>query len=161
VIEKVSCSSPTELLDKLLSLCGPPAESGRDVWIFRGQADAKWPLASSLERLDGLKPLWDSEEAMLRQFREKVHIYSDFVKDQLTTVDALSIMQHHGAPTRLLDWTYSPAVAAFFAAADDQKSEYSTVWAANQSKIRYWSNIVYQYRPLRRSPATAPARAAV
>ena len=103
-----------------------------------------------------MKPLWDSEEAMLRQFRERAHIYTEFVKDQLTTVDALSIMQHHGAPTRLLDWTYSPAVAAFFAAADDQKSTCATVWAVNQSKIRYWSNYVYQTELKSHTPVAFP-----
>src|SRR5262249_13869849 len=51
---------------------------------------------------------------------------------------------HHGAPTRLLDFTYSPAVAAFFAAADEQKSKHSTVWAVNKSHVRYWSNQRYQ-----------------
>ena len=51
---------------------------------------------------------------MLDQFRSKAHLYSDLLRSGLGTVDVLSIMQHHGAPTRLLDWTYSPSMSLPF-----------------------------------------------
>jgi hypothetical protein len=92
----------------------------RDGWAFRGESDAGWPLAGSLLRQlqqSGVpRELWDEREARaLRIFRRKAHNY---LPDRSVLADdlrCLAMMQHHGAPTRLLDFTKSPYVAAFFA----------------------------------------------
>ncbi len=92
-------------------------------WAFRGETSAQWPLVSSLtRRLETYCPdraLWPlREERALRVFRRKAHIY---LSDRAALEDdlrCLALMQHHGAPTRLLDFTKSPYVAAFFALED-------------------------------------------
>lgn len=91
----------------------------RDGWAFRGQADASWPLLSALPRrlLQNNVPRdqWPQrEERAIRIFRRKAHVYlsESALMDDLR---CLAMMQHHGAPTRLLDFTKSPFVAAFFA----------------------------------------------
>lgn len=89
-------------------------------WVFRGQADHRWPLVSSLTRhLARYCPdpsLWPlREERAIRVFRRKAHV---FLHDAAVLDDdlrCLALMQHHGAPTRLIDFTKSPFVAAFFA----------------------------------------------
>lgn len=89
-------------------------------WAFRGELSARWPLVSSLSRrLHANCPeadLWPlREERALRVFRRKAHIH---FRDSATLNDdlrCLALMQHHGAPTRLLDFTKSPFIAAFFA----------------------------------------------
>lgn len=94
--------------------------SSRDGWAFRGQSDAGWPLLSSLPRRllrnDVPRELWrQREERAIRIFRRKAHVYlpdKSVLDDDLR---CLAMMQHHGAPTRLLDFTKSPFVAAFFA----------------------------------------------
>ncbi len=103
-------------------------------WAFRGQQGADWPLVSSLtRRLRTYCPdprLWPLREARaMRIFRRKAHIH---LRDHTALEDdlrCLAMMQHHGAATRLLDFTKSPFVAAFFAL-ESARSEVS-VYALN------------------------------
>ena len=60
---------------------------------------------------------------MVREFRRTYHQYAQHVPAPENALEWLALMQHHGAPTRMLDFTYSVYVAAYFAteeaAADD------------------------------------------
>ena len=95
----------------------------QNAWAFRGEVSAQWPLVTSLaRRLQTYceeRELWPLREARaLRVFRRKAHIYladRSVIDDDLR---CLALMQHHGAQTRLLDFTKSPYVAAFFALED-------------------------------------------
>lgn len=49
-------------------------------------------------------------------------------------IEWLALMQHFGAPTRLLDFTQSPYVATYFAVED--ATEDSVIWAVNESWVR-------------------------
>ena len=89
-------------------------------WAFRGLPDADWQLRSSLSRyLHSFVPDKSSwrqrEERALRIFRRKAHNYLPDAGVLVDDIRCLALMQHHGAPTRLLDFTKSPFVAAFFA----------------------------------------------
>ena len=89
-------------------------------WIFRGQSDSDWPLFSSLSRYfkdHGVHPrAWAiQEDRISRIFRRKAHLFLEHVPVETDDFQWLALMQHHGAPTRLLDFTFSPFIAAFFA----------------------------------------------
>lgn len=90
----------------------------REWWLFRGQEDASWPMTSTLTReLERRRiPMqrWsDSELRAIRIFQRKAHLLLQRTPADL--FEWVALMQHHGAPTRLLDFTWSPHVAAFFA----------------------------------------------
>lgn len=97
----------------------PDSRTGRrrDTGVYRGARHAQSPLFTSLDRLGGTEPPHSKaelEEHVLRNFIR----YSRPHLDKTRTHDEWELLitaQHHGVPTRLLDWTYSPLVAAFFA----------------------------------------------
>jgi FRG domain len=87
-------------------------------WLYRGQTD-DWPVTTSIERalLDwniGLKEALKIEFQTIREFRRRT-LDPLHERIQRDTLFCLALMQHHGAPTRLLDGSYSPFVAAAFA----------------------------------------------
>lgn len=105
---------------------------GKRLWVFRGMANHTWKLETSLERAMsrfGIKEdkAFDTEAGLLREFKRHFHHYEHYWPGENETVEWLAMMQHHLAPTRLLDWTYSFYVALYFALGKTQGD--SIVWA--------------------------------
>jgi len=89
----------------------------RDAGVYRGVGDARWPMLTSLDRLGGTNPPHTKralEEHVLRNFARYSRPYVG-AGPARNDWELLASAQHHGVPTRLLDWTYSPLVAAHFA----------------------------------------------
>jgi FRG domain len=109
-----------------------------DGWAFRGQQDARWPLHTSLSRyLAAYVPDRSSwrlrEERAIRIFRRKAHNYLDNTAVLDNALRCLALMQHHGAPTRLLDFTKSPYVAVFFAM--ERATRDAAIYALNTPRL--------------------------
>jgi hypothetical protein len=101
-------------------------------WVFRGQAQDEWELKTSLERESFSVPLEVAESRMLSEVQRRAHHFLSPLHVPENTIEWLALMQHHGAPTRLLDWTRSPFVAAYFAVENASRSGRCAVWCLNE-----------------------------
>jgi hypothetical protein len=94
--------------------------NGRD-WLFRGVIDSEHGLIPKIGRpkaraiKNGARLLYsdDDEESIIAMFKQQAMPY--LATPPQTEIEWLAIAQHHGLPTRMLDWTDSLLVAAFFA----------------------------------------------
>lgn len=106
-------------------------------WVFRGQT-SDWPLSTSLERACdyanvALKNRPKIECRMIRNFRRS---YSGYDHDKVLNdiLYCVALMQHYGAPSRLLDFTYSPWIAAHNALEKQPNSkgkDANVIWCLN------------------------------
>ena len=87
----------------------------RNNCVYRGMADLRWGLLPSLNRACGHD--LTLEKPMLRSFKK--YGYAD-LRSVSSFWQLLAMAQQFGLPTRLLDWTYSPLVAAHFATEDQR-----------------------------------------
>lgn len=130
-METILIQSWSELLDRLYdSAWRPEIKRFRSPFVYRGLSDAAYPLVTSLVRLGG--DYRSMENHLLRNFRKYAHRN---IVERDTHWHWLSLAQHHGLPTRLLDWTISPLVAAHFATANTEAYDRDgVIWMVNARK---------------------------
>lgn len=135
-----------ELCSLLLSL-GP-----RRKFIARGQSQC-WPtLMSSFDRLkresteSTVNPI-DDEYISVRIFMEEAsgHLTLHEMISVHSAMDALLLMQHYGAPTRILDWTQSPWVAAYFAC-NNHLGDDGCIWIVDVELLDKRSREMFPYQ---------------
>lgn len=92
-----------------------------DSFVWRGQSDASWGLHSSLSRslaqVLGRVPTEDQMVEAEKRLMRRARI--DWRLDGTPALQLFAQMQHIGVPTRLLDVTFNPLIAAWFAVARD------------------------------------------
>lgn len=110
-------------------------------WLCRGQARPYGTLVPSIDRsprdkLSRLEKL-SLERQSIDLFRSTARFFSHPGEQGAMTDDivALMVLRHYDVPTRLLDWSLSPYVAAYFAACghDDSKGE---IWSFDQARYK-------------------------
>lgn len=107
--------------------------------IYRGMTNIEWSLRPSIGRYvdwymdqgfgeeDAKDKVQLDESNVMKIFRKESAAHLGYLPNDGWEV--WSIAQHHGVPTRLLDWTYSPLVALFFAVENGEHQGDSVVYA--------------------------------
>ncbi len=108
-------------------------------FVFRGQASSSWELSTSLERTYAkYSPVVsfpaNGERWSLHEFKSKFHLYSQHAPLDADSFEWLALLQHHGCPTRLLDFTHSLYVALHFAISSSNTD--AAIWAVNHWAVR-------------------------
>lgn len=107
-------------------------------WVFRGLADGceglettLWKVAHEFGISNGKIP--ELEVKLILEFLRRYHLYGiEPPPEHGDTLDCLALMRHHGAPIRLLDFTFSFLVAAYFALERKTKGS-PKIWAINKT----------------------------
>jgi hypothetical protein len=112
-------------------------------WLSRGQAARFDRLEPTIDR-DGRQGLSRIEKIKLERrsierFRSGARFFTDPGEERSLSDDliALMVLRHNHVPTRLLDWTLSPWVAAFFACEEDNAADDEgdgAIWCFDQDR---------------------------
>ena len=130
-------------------------------WIYRGQKNSQYELETSFERACNRFKIESNkrvriENNMIREFKRRLHHYTSNIPNDHAIDEWLALMQHYGSPTRLLDFTYSPYVAAYFAFEKAEEYVSVAVWAINviwfRKKLKEISRLIDErYEEYRKS----------
>jgi len=131
-ITEIAIRSIGDLAREVRALPSPERQ-----WLFRGQADAQWQLLPSVHRGYSAQ----QERYLTNEFRVRARSRYYTCPGSDDYPGWLALMQHYGLPTRLLDWTYSPLIAAFFAVHPDyvpakgRSGRDACIWALDARKL--------------------------
>jgi len=114
----------------------PAINRNRSFYLYRGLSNAAFHLETSLSRNCRNKQR-DLESSILRNFIK--YAASEAPLQNASIWRQMTIGQHHGLPTRLMDWTFSPLMALHFAtsgeALSDMDEHDAAVWKIDVSEL--------------------------
>jgi hypothetical protein len=134
----------------------------RNNLTFRGQKDCSWPIASGIERK--MKPylneryfIGNYEEGKILEIQRRAHtLLKNGIPDSEDYLEWLALLQHHGARTRLVDFSRSIFVACYFATRYDGVSDGdAAVWGVHLGKLERFK--MYKLRNEFEIPSDLPA----
>lgn len=116
-IEHIVCVDWSDFKRRIIEEQFPNRLFNKGRYLFRGQGSDSWTLSTTFDRwYRGKKSEKNSSaDSLLSEFELECEFEEmpDILRSDKMAM--LGLAQHHGLPTRLLDWSESPYVAAFFA----------------------------------------------
>lgn len=104
----------------------------RGEWVFRGVSDVNFKLIPSVARIKHTSISFEKFEISIFEMFKRYAI--QYINNkELNDYEWLALAQHHGLPTRLLDWTLNPNIALFFVCKENFNSD-GFVYALKASK---------------------------
>jgi hypothetical protein len=141
-------STPVIASSESGSLKVPP----NPTWLFRGHRNADWDLKPTVYRIPVEYLMSGVEIVIFEEFKRLSlpHLHALPRNDW----EWLALAQHHGLPTRLLDWTQNPLAALFFAVENPNQGCDSAIWCyrhagypVNQSESPFAVNEIGLFYP--------------
>lgn len=135
-----------EFISEIVNIRAPKADGRADFQWYRGHADKTWELIPKIQRSFG-----GNEEEIFRRERDLTNDFQARAcilpatnsKPKLSEhASWLTLMQHYGLPTRLLDWSRSPLVALYFAVYEEAHLEKDAcVWILTPGNLNLHENL--------------------
>ncbi len=101
-----------------------------NLWIFRGQSNIDWELIPKAGR-----KIYSnySDKKIIKSWKNRATVFLN--KEPINDWDWLYLAQHHGVPTRLLDWSINPLIACYFAVNKDYNED-GVIYAIFSNSVR-------------------------
>lgn len=138
-VEQFSIDSLGNYVDTLDKIHERQAHEGKAPFLwYRGHGDKSWELVPKVQRgFSGEdEALFRRERGYTNDFQSRAKLFYHAAPPLDDFSSWLTLMQHYGLPTRLLDWSRSPLIALFFALSDpDTKDKDACIWILNPGRL--------------------------
>jgi hypothetical protein len=128
-VKRIEIKTLGDLIDRAMPVKADPASGRfRGTAVYRGVARDTRQLFTSLDRLGGMSPPHSKAHLEAYLLRNFMRYGQPFLRRSDSLWELMVVAEHHGLPTRLLDWTQSPLVAAHFATLQGEPRHDRLVW---------------------------------